>query len=58
MSKKRENLWKELSRPIYVGDRLQANLTGITAVSIVSMMLGIVMLAIQCRYLDVGIFVL
>lgn len=29
MSKKRENLWKELSRPIYVGDRLQANLTGI-----------------------------
>lgn len=47
MSKKRENLWKELGRPIYVGDRLQANLTGITAVSIVSMMLGIVMLAIN-----------
>lgn len=45
MSKKRENLWKELGRPIYVGDRLQANLTGITAVSIVSMVLGIVMLA-------------
>ena len=47
MSKKRENLWKELGRPIYVGDRLQANLTGITAVSIVSMVLGIVMLAIN-----------
>ncbi|MBP5162617.1 MAG: HD domain-containing protein [Spirochaetales bacterium] len=47
MSKKHENLWKELGRPIYVGDRLQANLTGITAVSILSMMLGIVMLAIN-----------
>ena len=47
MPKERGKLWKDLNKSIYTGKRLEANLKGITAVSILSVVLGIVMLIIN-----------
>ena len=44
---KHNNLWKDLNTSIYTGERLKDNLKGITAVSILSMLLGVVMLFIN-----------
>ena len=44
---KHGNLWKDLNTSIYTGERLKDNLKGITAVSILSMLLGVVMLFIN-----------
>lgn len=38
------DLWKTLSRSIYVGDRLKANLIALTGVSIVTAVLGLVLI--------------
>ncbi len=47
MPKESGKLWKDLNKSIYTGKRLEANLKGITAVSILSVVLGIVMLIIN-----------
>lgn len=47
MAGKFRKLLKDLNKPIYTGERLEDNLKGITAVSILSMVLGIVMLILN-----------
>ena len=42
-----KQVWKDLSRNIYVGERLEKNLYGITLVSIISAFLGLVMVIIN-----------
>lgn len=47
--------WALLSRPIFTGDRLKANLTALTAVSLVTMGLGLVLLVMNALQPDAGI---
>ena len=42
-----KQVWKDLSRNIYVGERLEKNLYGITLVSVFSALLGLVMVIIN-----------
>ena len=45
--KKITDTWKALDKTIYVGDRLKANLKALTAISIVSAVLGIILIVIN-----------
>ena len=45
-------LWKNLNRSIYVGERLESNLRALTLVSIVSAVLGLVLLIVNIISLD------
>ena len=47
MINKLVKMWKDLGKPIYVGDRLKSSLIALTFVSIVSMILGIVLIVID-----------
>ena len=45
--KKIVSLWKELGRTIYTGRRLTLNLTALTLVSLVCVMLGVILIFID-----------
>ena len=47
-----KKLWQDLGQSIYVGERFESNLNAITIVSILSAVLGIVMIAVNTGRAD------